>query len=193
MPRASTNDLLRCSTSQTIHRKHVDDNTTPTKIKTMKVTILSVLALAAVAHAANPTFPTQWNSDYASKLILWQGGTYNSSDQTACCPKTSPQCKVQAQGQMGTQYVDGVNNKTALQVGSQAIINDYQTGKQMLVQPSKSGTGWTQLTSSILGKRLFQEFDCCMKHVKMLAYFMSICMSYLQNLKEGYLTMPPHS
>eukprot|EP00944_MAST-04C_sp_MAST-4C-sp1_P006635 g6635.t1 len=109
----------------------------------MKVTILSVLALAAVAHAANPTFPTQWNSDYASKLILWQGGTYNSSDQTACCPKTSPQCKVQAQGQMGTQYVDGVNNKTALQVGSQAIINDYQTGKQMLVQPSKSGTGWT--------------------------------------------------
>ena len=56
---------------------------------------------------------------------------------------TSPQCKVQAQGQMGTQYVDGVNNKTALQVGAQAIINDYQTMKQMLVQPSKSGSGWT--------------------------------------------------
>ena len=143
MPRASTNDLLRCSTSQTIHRKHVDDNTTPTKIKTMKVTILSVLALAAVAHAANPTFPTQWNSDYASSLFCGREVHTTPPTKRHVAQKTSPQCKVQAQGQMGTQYVDGVNNKTALQVGSQAIINDYQTGKQMLVQPSKSGTGWT--------------------------------------------------
>ena len=44
---------------------------------------------------------------------------------------------------MGTQYVDGTNNKTAMQIGGQAIINDYQTMKQMLVEPSSSGTGWT--------------------------------------------------
>jgi hypothetical protein len=107
----------------------------------MKLIIFATLI--ASACAANPTFPTVWNSDYASKLILWQGGTYNSTDNTACCPKTSPQCKVQAEGQMGTQYIDGKNNRTAMQIGSQAIISDYKTMKQMLVQPSKSGTGWT--------------------------------------------------
>jgi len=34
----------------------------------MKLIILATLVASALA--ANPTFPTTWNSDYASKLIL---------------------------------------------------------------------------------------------------------------------------
>ena len=103
-------------------------------------------ALFAVSAQGVPTFPSQWNSDTASKLLLWQGGTHNNTDGSACCPKEAPQCKVQAEGQLGTQFVDGKNNMTALQVGGQAIISIYNgpgAGKEYLVEPSKSGSGWT--------------------------------------------------
>ena len=39
-----------------------------TKQNIMKLIILATLVASALA--ANPTFPTTWNSDYASKLIL---------------------------------------------------------------------------------------------------------------------------
>lgn len=103
-------------------------------------------ALVAVSAQGVPTFPDQWNSDVASKLLLWQGGTHNSTDGSACCPKEAPQCKVQAEAQLGTQFSDSKNNRTALQVGGQAIISLYSgkgAGKEYLVEPSKSGSGWT--------------------------------------------------
>ena len=112
----------------------------------MKITGLALAVAATVAqtHAGVPTFPGEWNSDTASKLILFQGGVYNSTDGSACCPKSSPGCKVQAQGQMGTNYVDSANNQTAFSVGSQAIITRYNDGKEYLVAPSTTTKGaWT--------------------------------------------------
>ena len=52
------------------------------------------------------------------------------------------QCKVQAQGEMGTQYVDGTNNKTAMQLVDKQLLT-MPNHRQMLVEPSSSGTGWT--------------------------------------------------
>ena len=55
---------------------------------------LLLFSTAGLASAATPpSFPTEWNADSASKLILWQGGTHNA-DGSACCSKTAPQCKV---------------------------------------------------------------------------------------------------
>jgi hypothetical protein len=106
----------------------------------------SVLAttLATATLAANPSFPTEWNADQASKLILWQGGTKTATG--ACCSKTAPQCKVQAQAQSGKAYTDGDNNRTALVAGGQAIFNFYKgnpSGKVMQFAAVQNGSSWT--------------------------------------------------
>ena len=108
----------------------------------MKSVLVTTLATATLA--ANPSFPTEWNADQASKLILWQGGTKTATG--ACCSKTAPQCKVQAQAQSGKAYTDGDNNRTALVAGGQAIFNFYKgnpSGKVMQFAAVQNGSSWT--------------------------------------------------
>jgi hypothetical protein len=73
-------------------------------------------------------------------MILFQGGTFDEASNTACCPKTAGQCKVQAQGQTGTQYVDAANNRTAQTVGAQAIFNLYNEKKTLVA--ARNGSAW---------------------------------------------------
>jgi len=107
----------------------------------MKAAIATTLVTATMA--ANPEFPTQWNADSASKLILWQGGIKTPTG--ACCAKTAPQCKVQAQAQSGLAYTDGPNNRTALVAGGQAVFNFYKgnpSGKVMQFAAQQNGSSW---------------------------------------------------
>lgn len=100
--------------------------------------------LQAAAAGDLPTFPDGWSADYGEKLVLWQGGSYNKTDGTACCEVGTPQCKVQAQGVSGTMYTDGANNRSTLSVGQQAIVNLYHPiNMQISAVPSASGKGWT--------------------------------------------------
>ena len=98
----------------------------------------------ATAVSAVPTFPTQWNADSASKIITWQGATHNA-DGSACCAKTSPGCKVQAQAQAGKQYVDGPNKRIALVGGPQAVFTFFggnPTGNSIQFVAEMNGTHW---------------------------------------------------
>jgi hypothetical protein len=110
--------------------------------------VASCLYLFAVptVKASVPVFPKVWNSDYSTKVAIFQGGTYDPKTGVACCQNNSPGCKVQTEGEAGTQYTDGEHNQTALNAGGEAIITKYgrsDNGKEMLVVPSKSGKGWT--------------------------------------------------
>ena len=137
------------------------------EMKHMFRSILLVLGLLTViANAAGdiPTFPTQWWSDYASTVAIYQGGTYNSTSGEACCSLTSPGCKVQAEGQLGTQYTDGRNNQSAISAEGQTIISKYGTGengKEYLVTPASSGKGWDCSSYCPLDESWFDplEFD----------------------------------
>ena len=113
----------------------------------MKIASLFVAAVAvSTVDAGVPVFPKVWNSDYATKVAIFQGGVYDPKTGNACCANKAAGCKVQTEGESGTQYTDGDHNQTALDAGGQAIITKYgrsDTGKEMLVVPSASGKGWT--------------------------------------------------
>ena len=79
-----------------------------------------IAAGMAATAAGVPTFPTQWNADSASKIITWQGATHNADG--ACCDKTAPQCKVQAQAQAAKHYIDGPNKRIAMVGCHQAVF-----------------------------------------------------------------------
>ena len=115
-------------------------------MKLIALCIFALVSAGGASRATMPKFPSVWWSDYAAKVAIFQGGTYNQSSGEACCSLVSPGCKVQAEGQLGTQYVDGENNQTAVSAEGQTIISQYgssDNGKEYLVTPAKSGDGWT--------------------------------------------------
>lgn len=104
--------------------------------------VAAICLSSSAAVNAVPTFPSEWVSDQAQRIGIFQGGTHPSADEY-CCDKKAGQCKVQTQGLTGVMYVDGANNRTSLSVGSQAIINLFEKNKQISAVASQSGKGWT--------------------------------------------------
>merc|ERR1711871_1087925 len=97
---------------------------------------------AGISTGASPQLPASWSAEQESKLILWQGGLYNETSQTACCEPGAPQCKVQAQGIAGNYFVDGVGNRTTLTNGQQGIINLYGSVNKQIAAIPAAGGGW---------------------------------------------------
>lgn len=97
---------------------------------------------AGLVNAALPNFPSEWNAQVDSTVMLFQGGTHNDTSETACCDLEASQCKIQTEGLALLQYSDRANNRSVEIVGAQAIFDFYAIGKQVSAQSDGKG-GWT--------------------------------------------------
>jgi len=100
----------------------------------MKAILL--LAVVAVAFAAQPTFPNDWTATQEDALIVYQGD-YTTSDNNYCC-STASNCQIQTEYEKGTHYYAYSLNKTRFDdsISGQVIVTDWALGKEMLVEGS---------------------------------------------------------
>merc|ERR1711968_386543 len=128
--------------------------------RAMSIVKLFLLACATASafKAAPPNMPASWAAETMQKLILWQGGIYNATSETACCEVGASQCKVQAQGLSGNMFVDGQGNRTAFSVGPEAEIslyNEKSQGMDIIATPAADGKGWNCTSYCPIGRSFF--------------------------------------
>lgn len=99
------------------------------------------VAFAALATADVPVFNQDYYSGEFNSIAINQGGI--TEDDRACCPKTSPQCKVQSISTGGDHYSDFSHSRERDDSAQGSIVNWYgpipgtsKKSLQMAVQPS---------------------------------------------------------
>jgi hypothetical protein len=105
----------------------------------------SVIFLAGVTALAlgTPNFPQTWTANTIAGIAIFQGGV-KKPDGSVCCASDAPSCKVQTQTSGGMHYEDGANQRNRDDTPRGVIVNWYgKVMKQMALQPSSSGKGWT--------------------------------------------------
>lgn len=99
----------------------------------MRVSLVIVLAAAAAAQAAIPTFPSSYTVVERDAIGIHQGDYVTKGSQTCCV--AGGNCKIQFQEQAGTTYADATRKQVLFSPfgTDESILTDYNTQKQYAI------------------------------------------------------------